>query len=808
MHQEFVNKIKIGIDLSLGKANAKLPKSWNKITKSVYNNEPNFAILTGKTNDIIVIDLDNKDPEFIGLKWFEENFGKLQDINTLITKTINNGYHIYFKYNSLLTNKINMKNLNIDILTDTRCVYEGLHYTIFNESLIRELSEDELEILLNCSTEKRKEKDLVKIDDILNTTELTEIIMNLNKTRADNYPDWIRVGFFLYSQTNGYTIFKTFSKQSKKYNEENHDTYWNSFETAPELQTPITIGTMLMWLKEDNIKIFTKYTENKKILKELDNTTQSFGYLLEHKEVVKKNKKEIQASHKTELLFINQEHDKKSNCKNKDIISVVNNNGLLFKCRNCDFKFPETPNQINQVIAPTIYNLIVNIQNEDISSKATKPVAKIIIKELDNNIIINNGIWYKYNNVSGIYEYQEEELIKLLIDSIADKKQEEQCDDEWIQWMNQIGYKENLFKEIKLYSFNNDKLDDREHLLGFQNGVLDLKDLSFRKANKDEFITMKCNCDYDETIDTALAKKILQDIFQDPSEFDYALDLFSLCLYGKNIKQKITMNYGFSASNGKSFLMERLKNIFGDYGDTFNVNLLTSKNKNAGDANSTLINFKNKRFLYCSEPETNQKLNINLIKTLTGDTIKARGLYEKQETLIKPTYNIFMCCNVLPKPDNEDNGFNRRINILEYRTRFVDKPKRKDDRLVRDFNEVENKNIENGLMMLLIENYKKMKETEFKITIPTNLQNIINIYTNENTNEIIDLLNENFKVGDEKDFVLVKDIKDTLKNNNIFMDTITVINVLKMVFVECEYYDRKQFGEKRYRSIFLKLIQI
>ena len=39
------------------------------------------------------------------------------------------------------------------------------------------------------------------------------------------------------------------------------------------------------------------------------------------------------------------------------------------------------------------------------------------------------------------------------------------------------------------------------------------------------------------------------------------------------------------------------------------------------------------------------------------------------------------------------------------------------------------------------------------------------------------------------------------------MDTITVINVLKMVFVECEYYDRKQLGEKRYRNVFLKLKQ-
>ena len=63
--------IKIGVNFP--KENVKLPSKWNKITKSIYNNEKNYAILTGKINNIIVVDLDNKDPEFTALKWFEEN---------------------------------------------------------------------------------------------------------------------------------------------------------------------------------------------------------------------------------------------------------------------------------------------------------------------------------------------------------------------------------------------------------------------------------------------------------------------------------------------------------------------------------------------------------------------------------------------------------------------------------------------------------------------------------------------------------------------------------------------------------------
>ena len=87
-------------DTTLGKKKVSgMPKNWNNLKESKYNNEDNFAVLTGKTNDIIVIDLDRKDTEFIGLEWFENNIGKISDIDTLVTKTINNGYHIFFKYN-------------------------------------------------------------------------------------------------------------------------------------------------------------------------------------------------------------------------------------------------------------------------------------------------------------------------------------------------------------------------------------------------------------------------------------------------------------------------------------------------------------------------------------------------------------------------------------------------------------------------------------------------------------------------------------------------------------------------------------
>lgn len=60
MSGPFENMIKFGVKITRknGKKSVSgMPQKWPDLTSSVYNNEVNYAILTGKTNDIIVVDL-------------------------------------------------------------------------------------------------------------------------------------------------------------------------------------------------------------------------------------------------------------------------------------------------------------------------------------------------------------------------------------------------------------------------------------------------------------------------------------------------------------------------------------------------------------------------------------------------------------------------------------------------------------------------------------------------------------------------------------------------------------------------------
>ncbi len=136
--------VRFGVDLGTAskKHTPKFPKNWQKITTSIYKDEPNFAVLTGKINNIVVIDIDNKN-DIPGLAYFNRFFKDLKQVNTLVTKSWSNGYHIFFKYDSRIKST-SFKNFHIDIQSDGKCVYQGKNYEILYDNSIRELTEDEL----------------------------------------------------------------------------------------------------------------------------------------------------------------------------------------------------------------------------------------------------------------------------------------------------------------------------------------------------------------------------------------------------------------------------------------------------------------------------------------------------------------------------------------------------------------------------------------------------------------------------------------------------------------------------------------
>ena len=222
-----------------------------------------------------------------------------------------------------------------------------------------------------------------------------------------------------------------------------------------------------------------------------------------------------------------------------------------------------------------------------------------------------------------------------------------------------------------------DKLDSNINLIGFNNGVYDLEQDDFRKGRPEDYITMSTNIDfitYDpNSIEMKGIHKFINEILTIKSVREYVIKLMASFICGSTRSEKFHVWSG-SGGNGKSKLIELLEKCLGDYAGKMNVSNLTQKRGSAGQANPELARTKGKRFINMQEPDEQCKLNVGLMKEMTGgDRIIARALF-KEPIEFKPQFTMVLTCNDKPELPPDDDGTWRRIVLVEYRSKFRHDP--------------------------------------------------------------------------------------------------------------------------------------
>jgi len=271
----------------------KLYKSFNKDTNKF--NKPNIAVITGEMNNIVVIDIDNKNGENgkNGIVQFNELLIKYNGgypIDTFTVQTGSGGYHVYFKYDEhtkVLTNKPKYNRSAIDVksnggyvvcpgsthpVTNNKYIqYNSLPVNVipawlFNwlmtgngdttpnlvvinypqGMLIPKEREDEYDDdgyiinhevihVPNCET----------CENAVDISILKEAIDNLNDERADDYNEWAKVIWAIKSSGGSLELAKEFSSRSNKYNEKGTEARYEVGVNS------LSFGSILHWLKED-----------------------------------------------------------------------------------------------------------------------------------------------------------------------------------------------------------------------------------------------------------------------------------------------------------------------------------------------------------------------------------------------------------------------------------------------------------------------------------------------------------------------------------------------------------------------------
>jgi phage/plasmid-associated DNA primase len=112
----------------------------------------------------------------------------------------------------------------------------------------------------------------------------------------------------------------------------------------------------------------------------------------------------------------------------------------------------------------------------------------------------------------------------------------------------------------------------------------------------------------------------------------------------------------------------------GQYTAVLPIALLTSRRASSNAASPELARTKGRRFCVLQEPEDDVRINVGLMKELTGgDRIVSRELYGPILEF-KPQFKMVLTCNKLPDIPSNDGGTWRRIRAVEFKSKFCENP--------------------------------------------------------------------------------------------------------------------------------------
>ncbi len=423
------------------------------------------------------------------------------------------------------------------------------------------------------------------------------------------------------------------------------------------------------------------------------------------------------------------------------------------------------------------------VPNHDIKYLRTfdNILSKLVYRLYGDSFVCSDcekSIWYFFNGKRWIKENKSYNLRKLIINDVFEmiekyrlqlikENAEESIIRNYHNILNRLGngIKLNCL-ELEFYNSNFDKiLDQDKDLLGFENGVLDLKTMEFRDGTSSDYISMTTGYDFnkisqndDEYIELM---NLIYKIIPDYQTREYTLKSLASCLDGHNREENFYIWSGKSASgaNGKSTILDLLLGTLGDYACISPVSLITGKRESSNSANSALASIRNKRCVVMQEPSATDQIKVDTMKSLTGnDRISTRENYGNQIEF-KPCAKFIMACNKIPSVSDVDGGTIRRLKIIEFLSRFVDNPDPNNPYEFMIDRELKQRleNYKCAFMNILINYYEKYKLEG--LNPPESVMSVIRKYERDN-NIIKDFVTEKIVKGNSKDYITKEELKE------------------------------------------------
>lgn len=275
-------------------------KGWQFSTATTINTAKfNVGIITGTTNNLLVVDIDVKDN---GLYEYTNDYLKnFDEPQTVTQSTPNGGLHLLFlrtnhskpscqfNIDMYLNTRTKLRNIGIDIRSDGGYIcaepstIDDKRY-IFTKSFdkypVLEMPETLINWLIFGQTKKVttsniqqiiKQNITTHIDNfIIQDNELNYILSELPITYLNNFDNWLKV-LTVFKNLNKWDLFDKWSSKSKNYDKNKNISLWNNNEGI------IDINYLVFVINETSTKkleYFSSYKPYHPIISDISNITQ------------------------------------------------------------------------------------------------------------------------------------------------------------------------------------------------------------------------------------------------------------------------------------------------------------------------------------------------------------------------------------------------------------------------------------------------------------------------------------------------------------------------------------------------------
>ena len=452
-----------------------------------------------------------------------------------------------------------------------------------------------------------------------------KLVKMLNIERAEPYDTWLRVGLCLHEISDTLLPeFIEFSKKSTNFDLDGCTKFWSKCKRRDNGEKKLTMINLKFWAKEDNS------IEYDKLYNEYLNTCS-----LEDSGKIKEILKNINFEEDYQVAKLVH-----SLYKRKFVCASISTQSW-FQFSNHRWHYCDAGYKLDNIISEHFTKYVRNMY-EQLTAEHLKDIH-------DENIKKKKDLYYRF-----------------------------------ITKLNKTTYKKNLMSECsKLFyeegfEFN---LDENIDLIGFENGVYDLKNKEFRDGLPEDKISFSTgynyNLDYSfEHPDIIEVERIIKSIQPNDEIRIFMLAHIASILRGGNRDQIIVFWIGPGGSNGKSTMEKFAEYAFGDYCQQMENTVLTRPRPGSSAPTPELSNKKGVRITLIHEPEQSDKIYGGTLKQFTGqDKITTRGLYEKKQVSFIPQFKMILIANYFSEFTSiNDGAVWRRIKAIEFNQRFVVKP--------------------------------------------------------------------------------------------------------------------------------------